>query len=146
MRGETDTHPESERETKRDTETPRDSVGADSPPPNLSVSPGAPRLGCASAWTSLTSPHTPLPRSASFRALETSAAPLDPPSLPARGPRPPLLCGCPCARERGLAGWVGVSRLYPSQDLPERGTGTLGGVGGPRERGWTLGSWGRGLC
>ena len=31
MRGETDTHPESERDTKRETETPRDTGGGGQP-------------------------------------------------------------------------------------------------------------------
>lgn len=56
MRGQTDTHPERERDTKRDTETPRDTVGVDSPPPNLGVSPRCPPAGLCLC---LDHPHLP---------------------------------------------------------------------------------------
>ena len=113
--------PQSDRDTKRDTETPRDTVGTDSLSPSLRVFPQVPpRRGCASAWTILTSPHSPLPRSASFRALETSAAPSGPTSLPASqaGVLACPFCVAVLSQERGLAGWLGVSRLDPLQDLP----------------------------
>lgn len=59
MRGETDTHPESERDTKRHRDTQRHGGGGWTACLPTSGSPlGAPRPGCASAWTILTAPVT----------------------------------------------------------------------------------------
>lgn len=131
-------------ETRRETQRPQ-RHGGDIQPASQprGLPPGAPRRGCASAWTILTSPHSPLPRSASFRTLETSAAPSGPPSLPASQPGvlACLFCVAVLAQERGLAGWLGVSRPDPLQDLPERHGQTVVVSGDPESR---AGLWGHG--